>query len=162
MKFKDFSCFCEIEHIRCIQFDCHFPFSPIWLNDCWKNQHNKLQNIVKNQKKVTLITSFCVGLGLKVMNHGVEEKVVEKMVKVSREFFRLPENERMKSYSDDPTKTTRLSTSFNVKTEKVANWRDFLRLHCHPLEDYIHEWPTNPPCFRYWYLYWPKKWYWYL
>ncbi|MED6112427.1 Protein DMR6-LIKE OXYGENASE 1, partial [Stylosanthes scabra] len=83
-----------------------------------------------------------------IVNHGVPEDVVEKMVKVSKGFFDLPESERMKNYSDDPSKTTRLSTSFNVKTEKVANWRDFLRLHCHPLEDYIQEWPTNPPSFR--------------
>lgn len=70
------------------------------------------------------------------------------MVNVSKEFFGLPESERLKNFSDDPSKTTRLSTSFNVKTEKVSNWRDFLRLHCHPLEDYIQEWPGNPPSFR--------------
>lgn len=78
------------------------------------------------------------------------------MVNVSKEFFGLPESERLKNFSDDPSKTTRLSTSFNVKTEKVSNWRDFLRLHCHPLEDYIQEWPGNPPSFRlikYYYIY---------
>jgi len=82
------------------------------------------------------------------VNHGIPEEVVSKMVNVSKEFFGLPESERLKNYSDDPCKTTRLSTSFNVKTEKVSNWRDFLRLHCHPLEDYILEWPANPPSFR--------------
>ncbi|KAI3694920.1 hypothetical protein L1987_77904 [Smallanthus sonchifolius] len=70
------------------------------------------------------------------------------MMQIAREFFNLPEEERLKSYSDDPSKTTRLSTSFNIRTEKVANWRDFLRLHCYPLEDYVHEWPTNPAYFR--------------
>ncbi|PKI38503.1 hypothetical protein CRG98_041105 [Punica granatum] len=70
------------------------------------------------------------------------------MMAIAREFFRLPESERLKNYSDDPTKTTRLSTSFNVRTEKVSNWRDFLRLHCYPLEQYLEEWPTNPPSFR--------------
>lgn len=55
----------------------------------------------------------------------------------------------MKMYSDDPTKANRLSTSFNVRTEKVSNWRDFLRLHCYPLEKFIHEWPCNPSDFRY-------------
>ncbi|XP_054782214.1 protein DMR6-LIKE OXYGENASE 2-like [Prosopis cineraria] len=95
------------------------------------------------------IGDACLNYGFfQVMNHGVPAEVVEKMVSVSREFFRLPESERMKNYSDDPTKTTRLSTSFNVKTEKVSNWRDFLRLHCYPLEDYINEWPTNPSYFR--------------
>ncbi|KAF8379894.1 hypothetical protein HHK36_027359 [Tetracentron sinense] len=57
-------------------------------------------------------------------------------------------SERMKNYSDDPAKSVRLSTSFNVKTEKVSNWRDFLRLHCYPLEEYVNEWPSDPPSFR--------------
>lgn len=73
---------------------------------------------------------------------------MNNMMRLAREFFRLPESERLKSYSDDPSKTTRLSTSFNVKTEKVANWRDFLRLYCYPIEDYVNEWPTNPSSFR--------------
>ncbi|GMN42746.1 hypothetical protein TIFTF001_011948 [Ficus carica] len=83
-----------------------------------------------------------------VKNHGIEEAVVNNMLGVAREFFHLPETERAKSYSDDPFKTTRLSTSFNVKTEQVSSWRDYLRLHCHPLEDYIAEWPSNPPSFK--------------
>ncbi|KAI3689961.1 hypothetical protein L2E82_47933 [Cichorium intybus] len=82
-----------------------------------------------------------------VKNHGVPESTIANMMEIAREFFRLPEEERLKTYSDDPTKTTRLSTSFNIHTEKVANWRDFLRLHCYPLEDYMHEWPTNPASF---------------
>ncbi|KAL6006595.1 Protein DMR6-LIKE OXYGENASE 2 [Asimina triloba] len=83
-----------------------------------------------------------------VKNHGIPEHVIEDMLHVAREFFRLPESEKLKSYSEDPLKTTRLSTSFNVNKEKVANWRDYLRLHCHPLEEFIEEWPTNPPSFR--------------
>ncbi|XP_058223168.1 protein DMR6-LIKE OXYGENASE 2-like [Rhododendron vialii] len=83
-----------------------------------------------------------------VKNHGVPEMMIENVQRIAREFFRLPESERLKNYSDDPSKTTRLSTSFNVKTEKVSNWRDFLRLHCYPLQNYVHDWPTNPPSFR--------------
>ncbi|KAK6948029.1 Isopenicillin N synthase-like, Fe(2+) 2OG dioxygenase domain [Dillenia turbinata] len=83
-----------------------------------------------------------------VKNHGIPENVVNNMLRVAREFFRLPESERLKDYSDDPSKAIRLSTSFNIKTEKVANWRDFLRLHCYPLEDYVNEWPAFPPDFR--------------
>lgn len=84
-----------------------------------------------------------------VKNHGIPDEVINNMMQVSREFFSMPQSERLKSYSDDPSKTTRLSTSFNVKTEKVSNWRDFLRLHCYPLEDYLHEWPSSPTSFRY-------------
>lgn len=74
--------------------------------------------------------------------------LVENMLRIARNFFRLPIEEKMKLYSDDPSKKLRLSTSFNVKKETVNNWRDYLRLHCHPLEEFIHEWPTNPPDFR--------------
>ena len=70
------------------------------------------------------------------------------MLQVANEFFHLPLEEKMKLYSDDPSKTVRLSTSFNVKKEKVHNWRDYLRLHCYPLERYAPEWPTNPPAFK--------------
>ncbi|XP_008797635.1 protein DMR6-LIKE OXYGENASE 1-like [Phoenix dactylifera] len=83
-----------------------------------------------------------------VKNHGIPKDVVDGMLRVAKDFFHLPESERLKSYSQDPTRTTRLSTSFNVKTEKVSSWRDYLRLHCYPLEDFAHEWPSNPPCFR--------------
>ncbi|KAJ6850592.1 protein DMR6-LIKE OXYGENASE 2-like [Iris pallida] len=83
-----------------------------------------------------------------VKNHGIPESVIERMLHVSKEFFQLPERERMRCYSSDPMKETRLSTSFNVNTEKVRSWRDYLRLHCYPLEDFVHDWPSNPPSFR--------------
>jgi len=51
----------------------------------------------------------------------VPEGVIEKMMKVSREFFGLPESERLKSYSNDPFKASRVSTSFNVNSKKVSN-----------------------------------------
>lgn len=86
---------------------------------------------------------------IQVKNHGIEESVIDGMLDMAKEFFHLPESERLKNYSDDPLKTMRLSTSFNVKTEHVSSWRDFLRLYCYPLEDYIQEWPSNPPSFRY-------------
>lgn len=83
-----------------------------------------------------------------VINHGVSTEGVEKMQEVASEFFRLPVEEKMKLYSDDPSKTMRLSTSFNVQKETVHNWRDYLRLHCYPLEQYTPEWPSNPSSFK--------------
>ncbi|KAJ8632472.1 hypothetical protein MRB53_025808 [Persea americana] len=83
-----------------------------------------------------------------VKNHGIEECIINDMLRVSKEFFLLSELERLKNYSSDPLKTTRLSTSFNVNKESISSWRDYLRLHCYPLEDYVHEWPSNPPSFR--------------
>uniref|UniRef100_A0A5B6ZX38 Putative flavanone 3-dioxygenase n=1 Tax=Davidia involucrata TaxID=16924 RepID=A0A5B6ZX38_DAVIN len=83
-----------------------------------------------------------------LINHGVSNETVEKMLAVAHEFFGLPVEEKMKLYSDDPSKTTRLSTSFNVKKEMVHNWRDYLRLHCYPLDKYVTEWPSNPSSFK--------------
>lgn len=95
------------------------------------------------------IGDACKNYGFfQVINHGVSQDAVEKMLKVAHEFFKLPVEEKMKLYSDDPSKTMRLSTSFNVNKEKVHNWRDYLRLHCYPLEKYVHEWPSNPTSFK--------------
>ncbi|KAJ6873125.1 hypothetical protein NC651_032093 [Populus alba x Populus x berolinensis] len=54
-----------------------------------------------------------------VKNHGIPDKVIDGTLRVSKESFHLTERERLKNYSDDPMKTTRLSTSFNVKTEII-------------------------------------------
>jgi isopenicillin N synthase-like dioxygenase len=105
-----------------------------------------LQSMYGDQQDLKILT--LVVAYLKVTNHGIPEAVVEGMLSVAREFFHLPESERLKCYSDDPKKAVRLSTSFNVRTEKVSNWRDFLRLHCYPLESFVDQWPSNPPAFR--------------
>ncbi|CAL0319577.1 unnamed protein product [Lupinus luteus] len=89
----------------------------------------------------------CYGF-FQVINHGVPLEMVKKMAEVAYEFFNLPVEEKLKLYSDDPTKTMRLSTSFNVNKEAVHNWRDYLRLHCYPLDKYVPEWPTNPLAFK--------------
>ncbi|KAH6766868.1 2-oxoglutarate and oxygenase superfamily protein [Perilla frutescens var. hirtella] len=95
------------------------------------------------------ISQACQHYGFfQVINHGVPIETMEKMLGVSREFFHLPVEEKMKLYSNDPSKTTRLSTSSNIHKEKIHNWRDYLRLHCHPLDNYVNEWPTNPTSFK--------------
>ncbi|VAI25130.1 unnamed protein product [Triticum turgidum subsp. durum] len=83
-----------------------------------------------------------------VLNHGLPLEVMLAAMAVAHEFFRLSPEEKAKLYSDDPAKKMRLSTSFNVRKETVHNWRDYLRLHCHPLEQFVPEWPANPPPFR--------------
>ena len=85
---------------------------------------------------------------MQVINHEVPLETVERVLEVGKEFFNLPVEEKLKLYSDDPSKTMRLSTSFNIKKEKVHNWRDYLRLHCYPLDKYVPEWPSNPSTFK--------------
>ncbi|KAL6320306.1 hypothetical protein AAG906_007003 [Vitis piasezkii] len=108
-----------------------------------------LGNDVNRAQLIQHIADACRLYGFfQVINHGVAAEMMEKMLEVADEFYRLPVEEKMKLYSDDPTKTMRLSTSFNVKKEKVHNWRDYLRLHCYPLDQYTPEWPSNPPSFK--------------
>nr|CAB3495397.1 unnamed protein product [Digitaria exilis] len=83
-----------------------------------------------------------------VLNHGIDAGLIAAVMGVGREFFRLPAEEKAKLYSDDPAKKIRLSTSFNVRKETVHNWRDYLRLHCHPLDQFVPDWPSNPPDFN--------------
>lgn len=97
----------------------------------------------------TQISQACQQFGFfQVINHGVPVETMEKMLEITREFFNLPVEEKMKLYSNDPSKTTRLSTSSNLQKETIHNWRDYLRLHCHPLDKYVEEWPTNPTSFK--------------
>jgi isopenicillin N synthase-like dioxygenase len=84
-----------------------------------------------------------------VLNHGIDDGLIAEVMAVAREFFRLPAEEKAKLYSDDPARKIRLSTSFNVRKETVHNWRDYLRLHCHPLDQFVPDWPSNPPDFKY-------------
>ncbi|XP_031108606.1 protein DOWNY MILDEW RESISTANCE 6-like [Ipomoea triloba] len=98
---------------------------------------------------VKQIAQACSEYGFfQVINHGVPKKVIEDMLKVAEEFFQLPVEEKMKLYTDYPSKTMRLSTSFNVKKLTVHNWRDYLRLPCLPSGKYSPEWPSNPSSFR--------------
>lgn len=78
----------------------------------------------------------------------MSKEATEDMIRVADEFFKLPAEEKLKLYSDDMSRTMRLSTSFNVKKEQIHNWRDYLRLHCWPLDKYVPEWPSVPPSFK--------------
>ncbi|KGN53620.1 protein DOWNY MILDEW RESISTANCE 6 [Cucumis sativus] len=98
---------------------------------------------------VKQVEEACKSYGFfQVINHGVRKELVEKVIEVGKQFFELPMEEKLKFYSDDPSKTVRLSTSFNVRKEQFRNWRDYLRLHCYPLSNYTPHWPSNPPSFR--------------
>ncbi|KAJ6797758.1 protein DOWNY MILDEW RESISTANCE 6 [Iris pallida] len=95
------------------------------------------------------IAHACQSYGFfQVVNHGISLKLMLQMLAVAAEFFSLPAEEKMRLYSDDPSKKMRLSTSFNVKKEKIHNWRDYLRLHCYPLEEFVPDWPSKPSSFK--------------
>uniref|UniRef100_A0A6N2K5T8 Fe2OG dioxygenase domain-containing protein n=1 Tax=Salix viminalis TaxID=40686 RepID=A0A6N2K5T8_SALVM len=83
-----------------------------------------------------------------VKNHGIPEMKIDNMLDTAREFFHLPEEERLKFRSADPDSVIRLVTGFQDKTRNVFVSRQSLKFHCHPVEEYKSHWPSNPPSFR--------------
>ncbi|KAK8981138.1 hypothetical protein V6N11_059823 [Hibiscus sabdariffa] len=84
-----------------------------------------------------------------VINHGIPEDLMDQSMDVFKEFFEMPAEDKAMLYSQDLTKSCRLSTSSsNYTREKVHHWRDKLGHHCHPLEDYIKLWPEKPIRYR--------------
>ncbi|KAJ1267547.1 hypothetical protein BS78_07G064900 [Paspalum vaginatum] len=79
-----------------------------------------------------------------VLNHGVDARLMEAVIAMGlkQEFVRLlpaEEEKGSKQCTDDTAWKT--STSTNVRKETVRNWRDYLRLHCYPLDQFVLDGP---------------------
>ncbi|XP_039135353.1 2'-deoxymugineic-acid 2'-dioxygenase-like isoform X4 [Dioscorea cayenensis subsp. rotundata] len=63
-----------------------------------------------------------------VVNHGIEEEVIREMLKISKEFFQLPIEEKAVYFSEDANKYPRLHTSTtHVNKLEKKFWRDYFR-----------------------------------
>lgn len=69
-------------------------------------------------------------------------------LQVATEFFNLPNDEKMRLFSDDVHKPVRYGTSLNQAKDEVFCWRDFIKHYSHPIADWIHMWPSNPSTYR--------------
>ncbi|KAI5395770.1 probable 2-oxoglutarate-dependent dioxygenase SLC1 [Lathyrus oleraceus] len=95
------------------------------------------------------LANACEQFGFfQVVNHGISEDVMNKMMDVSGRFFDLPIEERGKYMTSDMRAAVRYGTSFSQTKDKVLCWRDFLKLICHPLPHYLPHWPDSPLDFR--------------
>ncbi|CAB4291509.1 unnamed protein product [Prunus armeniaca] len=84
-----------------------------------------------------------------VINHGIPENLLKDTMRVFKEFFELPVEDKASLYSEDPNKNCRLFTSSgNYDWEEAHFWRDILRHSCHPLEQCIQFWPQKPITYR--------------
>ncbi|CAK7357485.1 unnamed protein product [Dovyalis caffra] len=81
-------------------------------------------------------------------NHGISETLLNGIMGLAREFFHLPEGERKKLYSPDPTSLISLAVGFKDDKQDVFVSRESLKFHSHPLEKFVNAWPTNPSSFR--------------
>ncbi|XP_047312484.1 protein DOWNY MILDEW RESISTANCE 6-like [Impatiens glandulifera] len=83
-----------------------------------------------------------------LINHGISGELIRDMMLVAEELFDLPTEDKARLYSDDPNKLCRMKMSIDYAKEKVHYWRENFQQPCHPLQDYINDWPTNPPRYR--------------
>ncbi|PIA51992.1 hypothetical protein AQUCO_01000101v1 [Aquilegia coerulea] len=67
-----------------------------------------------------------------VINHGVPESLMERMLDMCTDFFNLAEEEKLQCAEVDVLAPIRFGTSFNPSVDKVFFWRDFLRVRTHP------------------------------
>lgn len=82
-----------------------------------------------------------------VVNHGIEEELLDAMEKVAREFFMLPLEEKEK-YPMAPGGIQGYGHAFVFSEEQKLDWCNMLALGVEPA--FIRQpklWPTNPPNF---------------
>ncbi|KAI9121989.1 hypothetical protein K1719_006678 [Acacia pycnantha] len=83
-----------------------------------------------------------------LVNHGIPDDVVRRMMDVCRRFFDLAHEERARYMTTDVEAPVRYGTSYSPTRDTVFCWRDFLKLLCHPLPDFLPHWPSSPVDFQ--------------
>lgn len=84
-----------------------------------------------------------------VKNHGISEKILNNVMDTAREFFHLPEEEKMKLHSPgDFTSPIRFAPSIKDDDQNIVVSRESLKFLSDPLENYVNLWPTCPSSFR--------------
>jgi len=82
-----------------------------------------------------------------LINHGMEISFLEELIKVSKQFFALPLDERLKS--SIPEKAFQGYGSDSAYTGIRVSWNDRLLLSLLPQEDRnLQWWPQRPHNFR--------------
>ncbi|KAF2315452.1 hypothetical protein GH714_039292 [Hevea brasiliensis] len=106
--------------------------------------HPSLRSRVINE-----IRSACKEIGFfQVVNHGIPLHVMKDALEAIVGFFDLPLEGKMLLMSDNVHAPVRYGTSLNHATDKVHFWREFIKHYSHPISEWIHLWPANPPSYR--------------
>lgn len=83
-----------------------------------------------------------------LINHGVPEKVTEKMKIDIEEFFQLP-LEKKKAYSQLPNNIEGYGQAFVVSEDQKLDWGDMFFLISLPVPlRNMRFWPSHPTAFR--------------
>ncbi|CAA2971452.1 DOWNY MILDEW RESISTANCE 6 [Olea europaea subsp. europaea] len=100
-------------------------------------------------KVVQDIGNACKHSGFfQVINHGISQPILDGAISTAARFFDLPTKEKEKFMSNEVHEPVRYGTSIQDGLDKVQFWRVFLKQYAHPLKEWVHLWPNNPPEYR--------------
>ncbi|MCE3052076.1 hypothetical protein HAX54_051521 [Datura stramonium] len=108
---------------------------------------------------VEQISKACRDFGLfQVVNHGVPDSLMANTMKVLKEFFALPAEDKAMFYEDgkpndlvaDISQKAKLYTESNKSPEgEFTFWKDSLAHGTHPLDDeLVNSWPDKPATYK--------------
>eukprot|EP01018_Ginkgo_biloba_P034115 Gb_05056 [translate_table: standard] len=95
------------------------------------------------------VKAACEEWGIfQVVNHGVSNDLLDRMSRLSTDFFALPPEEKLK-YDMRGGKRGGFVVSSHLQGESVLDWREICTYFSYPLHarDYT-RWPQNPPTWR--------------
>lgn len=93
-------------------------------------------------KSVQQLGKACAEWGFFMLtNHGIPEKLMEELMKKSREYHDLPMEEKEEFGDSDPFAPIKHGTSFCPQVEKVHYWRDYLKAFTFPEFNFPHKIP---------------------
>ncbi|XP_077212372.1 jasmonate-induced oxygenase 2-like [Tasmannia lanceolata] len=102
------------------------------------------------QSMLQLLSSACKEWGVfQLVNHGIPGELLASAMAVSRSFFDLPMEEKLK-YANDPVSYQGYGSRMGVKKDITLDWNDYFFHHLRPLtasKDH-HKWPHHPPDYR--------------
>ncbi|KAL8232129.1 hypothetical protein R6Q57_001907 [Mikania cordata] len=109
----------------------------------------ELNDPVQRPTVVKNIGNACREKGFFLMiNHGIPQKVLDEALGTAFRFFDLPMKGKSRYMSNDVYKPVRYGTSLKDGEDKVQFWRVFLKQYAHPLNEWVQQWPDNPPDYR--------------
>ncbi|XP_021718753.1 naringenin,2-oxoglutarate 3-dioxygenase-like [Chenopodium quinoa] len=102
------------------------------------------REVIRNQ-----IAKACEEWGLfQVVDHGVDPKLVHDMATLSREFFALPDEEKLR-FDMSGGKKGGFIVSSHIQNEVVANWRELVTFILYPIKERDYSrWPDKPKEWR--------------
>lgn len=95
------------------------------------------------------IVAACEEWGIfQLVDHGVDDHLIELMTHLSRQFFALPDQEKL-HFQAAPGKKGGFLVSSHLQGEAVANWREFVLFFTYPINDRDYSrWPNKPEEWR--------------